>query len=271
MKDRFDGSAIRSALSGLLLCGIALIWLGTAASRGVDAAPPSTSTPATIDHAKTPGFVGQSVVSVAGGTELFFEIDRTRFPNGLAPTPTAVSIVAPIPESTSVVANPTYSTEVQPEAAASIPTTPFVGSPVAGIITQEYGCSSISGGIPGDILGCGPEKPWLHDGLDLGAPVGTPVYAAVTGRVMFVGADIDGPLCNEGFQGYGLSVMIDAGDGYETLYAHLEQTLVEEGQQVMPDTVIGFVGATGCVTGPHLHVGLRQNGRLMPPSWPGKP
>ena len=106
---------------------------------------------------------------------------------------------------------------------------------------------------------------------DLGAPVGTPVYAATAGRVMFVGADIDGPLCNEGFQGYGLSIMVDAGSGFEALYAHLDRIAVEEGQIVEPETIIGYVGVTGCVTGPHLHFGLRHNGIIILPSWPGKP
>jgi murein DD-endopeptidase MepM/ murein hydrolase activator NlpD len=194
-------------------------------------------------------------------------VDRTVFPDGGTPTSTAVSIVAP----TATVPNnpgPAADNEAPPPQNW---TTPLVGPPIAGVITQEYGCSAISGGIPGDAFGCGPDRPWLHDGIDLGAPVGTPVYAATAGRVMFVGADMDGPLCNEGFQGYGLSVMIDAGSGFETLYAHLDQITVEEGQVVEPETVIGYVGATGCVTGPHLHFGLRHHGMVLPPTWPGKP
>jgi murein DD-endopeptidase MepM/ murein hydrolase activator NlpD len=261
VKGPFNRSTIQSVLTGLVLCGLALFWLDTLTRR--DFAAGKVTSPTEVATTGLPVVVP----TVTMATNALFEVAHTRFAPGLPPTPTAIYIVSP-PTPTPA---PTRLLAIEP---AAPPTrsleTPLVGAPVVAIITQEYGCSAISGGIPGDVLGCGPEKPWLHDGIDLGAPVGRPVYAAVTGQVLFVGADIDGPRCNEGFQGYGLSLMIRTDDDFEVLYAHLDQTMVVKDQLVTPETQIGVVGATGCVTGPHLHLGVRHHGRLIPPTWPGK-
>jgi murein DD-endopeptidase MepM/ murein hydrolase activator NlpD len=91
------------------------------------------------------------------------------------------------------------------------------------------------------------------------------VQAAITGTVIFAGPDSDGPLCNEGYLGYGLGVVVDNGQGWQTLYAHLSQIYVQAGEAVTPETVIGLVGETGCATGPHLHFGLRYRETLVDP------
>jgi murein DD-endopeptidase MepM/ murein hydrolase activator NlpD len=89
----------------------------------------------------------------------------------------------------------------------------------------------------------------FHAGTDIGAAQGTPVLAAAAGQVTHGG--------NLG--GYGLVVEIVHGDGgRETLYGHLSQTLVTEGQWVGQGQVIGLVGSSGAATGPHLHFELRQ-------------
>ena len=95
---------------------------------------------------------------------------------------------------------------------------------------------------------------WLmHAGRDLAAPEGTPVVAALTGRV--VSSGLAG--------GYGLAVELEHdGPKRRTLYGHLSELFVKEGEWVKQGTVIGRVGSTGLSTGPHLHFELRlpENG-----------
>lgn len=134
--------------------------------------------------------------------------------------------------------------------------------PVQGAISQDFGCSPYFTGSPGQ--GCPAERPWLHDGLDLAVWSGASVKAGLAGTVIFAGPDGDGPLCGA-YRGYGLGVIIDTGDGWQSLYAHLSEIKVVVSQQVTPDTVIGLAGDTGCVTGPHLHFGLRHHGKLVDP------
>jgi murein DD-endopeptidase MepM/ murein hydrolase activator NlpD len=91
---------------------------------------------------------------------------------------------------------------------------------------------------------------WLmHAGRDLAAPEGTPVVAALNGRVMSSGLA----------GGYGLAVEIEHdGPRRRTLYGHLSELYVKEGQVVRQGEVIGRVGSTGLSTGPHLHFELRM-------------
>lgn len=89
----------------------------------------------------------------------------------------------------------------------------------------------------------------FHNGVDFGAPMGTPVLAAYAGQVAI--ADWLG--------GYGLTVVLDHAQGTaETLYGHLSELFVKEGEEVKQGDVIGLVGSTGNSTGPHLHFELRE-------------
>ncbi|NJP10985.1 MAG: peptidoglycan DD-metalloendopeptidase family protein [Leptolyngbyaceae cyanobacterium RU_5_1] len=90
--------------------------------------------------------------------------------------------------------------------------------------------------------------PRFHRGLDLGAPMGTPVLAAQSGRVDT--ADF--------LSGYGLTIILRHGNTQQTLYAHLSQVLVKPGDWVKQGQLIGQVGSTGASTGPHLHFELHQ-------------
>ena len=90
----------------------------------------------------------------------------------------------------------------------------------------------------------------LHSGIDIAAPNGTPVKAPAAGEVIY-----DGWL-----RGYGRVVVLNHGQGYSTLYAHLSASLVKEGQEVKAGTVIARVGRTGNVTGYHLHFEVRIYG-----------
>lgn len=88
----------------------------------------------------------------------------------------------------------------------------------------------------------------LHRAVDIGAPAGTPVVAADSGFVIYAGWDDSG---------YGNLIILDHGNGYVTLYAHLSEMLVSAGQSVAKGTRIGSVGSTGNSTGPHLHFEIR--------------
>lgn len=91
-----------------------------------------------------------------------------------------------------------------------------------------------------------------HNGMDLGAPIGTPTKAALSGTVMGTG---DTDLVCKGAS-YGRWVMIKHNNGLATIYAHLSLIKVVEGQTVNTGDVIAYSGATGYVTGPHLHISV---------------
>lgn len=98
------------------------------------------------------------------------------------------------------------------------------------------------------------KKP--HLGIDLAAPRGTPILAAQNGVIIYTGRE---------FKGYGKMIMIENGNGWATLYAHLDKFFVTEGQKVRRGEVIGAMGNTGRSTGSHLHFEIRrQSGPIDP-------
>jgi murein DD-endopeptidase MepM/ murein hydrolase activator NlpD len=99
------------------------------------------------------------------------------------------------------------------------------------------------------------DRPRPHTGIDVVAPVGTPVVAAARGRVAFVGEQGD----------YGLMIDIDHGYGHVTRYAHLSAFNVRAGQLVMRGDTIGAVGQSGLAVGPHLHYEVLVDGRAANP------
>ena len=95
-----------------------------------------------------------------------------------------------------------------------------------------------------------------HLGIDIAAGEGAAIYAADSGVVVYAGA-IGG--------GYGNMVMIDHGNGYHSLYAHLSVISVYCGQSVYQGSLIGLAGSTGNSTGAHLHFEIRLNGGFINP------
>ena len=95
-----------------------------------------------------------------------------------------------------------------------------------------------------------------HRGIDVAAGMGAGIYASDTGAVVYAGP-IGG--------GYGNMVMIDHGNGYQTLYAHLSQVNVRCGVSVSGGQMIGLAGSTGNSTGPHLHFEVRYMGGFINP------
>lgn len=98
-----------------------------------------------------------------------------------------------------------------------------------------------------------PRRP--HGGIDIAAPTGTPVYAPAAGLVVDTGD----------YFFNGNSIFIEHGLGLQTFYAHLSKIHVEAGDEVSTGDLIGEIGATGRVTGPHLHWSVGLNGTWIDP------
>ncbi len=94
-----------------------------------------------------------------------------------------------------------------------------------------------------------------HEGIDVTAPMGTPIEAPAAGVVREAGWEA----------GYGNTIVIDHGFGTETKFAHASKILVREGQRVTRGQRIALVGNTGLATGPHLHYEVHVNGRAVDP------
>ena len=94
-----------------------------------------------------------------------------------------------------------------------------------------------------------------HEGIDLAAPMGTPIVAPASGVIRRAG--------REG--GYGLVMEIDHGNGIVTKFAHCSRLIAREGQRVTRGQTVATVGNTGLSTGPHLHYEIHVNGRVVDP------
>src|SRR5258708_6644655 len=95
----------------------------------------------------------------------------------------------------------------------------------------------------------------MHTGVDISAPMGTPVHCAADGIVAF----------SEYYAGYGRVVIIDHGNGMTTRYAHLSKFEVIPGQEIRRGEIVGYSGASGRVTSPHLHFEVRLGGSPVNP------
>jgi murein DD-endopeptidase MepM/ murein hydrolase activator NlpD len=119
-------------------------------------------------------------------------------------------------------------------------------TPAAGRLSSNFGLRRVLNG----------QERAPHAGLDVAVPTGTPVRAAAAGRVI-----------NTGDYFYaGKSVFVDHGQGFITVYLHLSRIDVREGDVLARGATLGTVGATGLVTGPHLHWGVLLNGVYVDPA-----
>ncbi|MCD4652000.1 MAG: peptidoglycan DD-metalloendopeptidase family protein [Candidatus Cloacimonetes bacterium] len=140
----------------------------------------------------------------------------------------------------------TYPEVKRPEPAISTPSPAPISKPrsklhipVKGIVTDEYG------------MGRGR----LHKGIDIGAPSGTPISAALSGKVVFAGRQ----------KGYGNVIILEHANSVMTVYAHNESNLVRAGDKVSKGQPIAAVGSTGSSSGPHLHFEYRIKGKAVNP------
>ncbi|MGB3240513.1 MAG: M23 family metallopeptidase [Geitlerinemataceae cyanobacterium] len=123
--------------------------------------------------------------------------------------------------------------------------------PADGYISTEYGVRRYYNGEW--------AADYYHRGLDFAAYEGSPVRASADGRIGLVGR------VSDGFELHGNTVGIDHGQGVTTMYLHLSEIEVSEGQMVRAGDIIGRVGSTGISTGPHLHWGLYVQGVSVDP------
>jgi murein DD-endopeptidase MepM/ murein hydrolase activator NlpD len=126
--------------------------------------------------------------------------------------------------------------------AASLPSL----RPCTGVVTSGFGFRRLS---------ANSHRGRLHKGMDIAAPIGTPILAPADGKVVFAGTK----------GGYGNTVIIDHGDHVHTLFAHISFIEVSEGETVKKGQEISRVGITGHSTGPHLHYEVRIDGQPVNP------
>jgi murein DD-endopeptidase MepM/ murein hydrolase activator NlpD len=137
---------------------------------------------------------------------------------------------------------------------------------VAKVLGPGY-CGAVSSGLVGDsVFGWPTTSQWIsgyndipgvHEAIDIGGVIGASIYASDDGVVVYSG-------WND--WGYGYVIVVDHGNGWQTLYAHLSSINAGCGQSVSQGQVIGAMGCTGNCTGPHLHFEMRNEvwGRVNP-------
>jgi murein DD-endopeptidase MepM/ murein hydrolase activator NlpD len=137
---------------------------------------------------------------------------------------------------------------------------PAFSAPVGGVVSQGFGPATLA--MEPSITFAGVFYEHFHTGIDIANVLDAPVGASAAGRVILAGSNLDsaGKLV-----GYGNYVVVDHGGGYISLYAHLDQLLVANGQLVQRGQEIGLLGSTGWSTGPHLHFEIRKNGDFVDP------
>lgn len=188
----------------------------------------------------------------------FMRLDRARMDTVRAQRPAASRTVSVTKEQGVNVVRPQDEAvlDLFGESEAQAPTPPATGARVAGHawplpvnakqkFTSGYGMRS-------DPF---HGKAGFHNGVDLSAPTGTPVYATADGVVSEVGSG----------SRLGTFVRITHRDGTESTYGHMSRELVRQGQQVRQHQQIGAVGSTGRSTGPHLHYAMKRAGKPMDP------
>ena len=137
---------------------------------------------------------------------------------------------------------------------------PFVVPEVAPM-TQPFGPSALD--IEPPITYNGAFYPHFHTGIDLAAPLDTPVVASADGVVLLATRSVDA----EGrLVGYGNYVMVGHRGGFLTVYGHLDRITVHSGDLVQQGQTVGLEGSTGWSTGPHVHFEIRRDGRFLDPA-----
>ncbi|MFC0526357.1 M23 family metallopeptidase [Phytohabitans kaempferiae] len=165
----------------------------------------------------------------------------------------------PAPPTTSPEAKQAPAGEAVPEQPKKEETTP--PAPKATTAKPKAAPAWVNPMPGGQVTSCYGQR-WgtLHAGIDLAADAGTPIHAAGAGTVVAAGWM---------YAGYGISVMIDHGNGFQTHYAHQSRTIVQPGQKVKAGQAIGYEGSTGDSTGPHLHFEVHNGlwNQLNPAPW----
>ncbi|MEU2611627.1 peptidoglycan DD-metalloendopeptidase family protein [Micromonospora sp. NPDC007271] len=212
----------------LAVGAVALVGLGLGGVALATADHGSTSNPVVVDF------------DARARAEAAARADRSARESTTPVTPSAtvaspsVTPASPSPSPTTASPKPKPTATAKPKPRKTSAPKPAWVIPMAGAtITSCYG----------------PRWGTLHAGIDFAMPDGTPIHAAAAGTVVKAGNANDG---------YGNSVFIDHHNGYLTHYAHQSRLIVSVGDKVSAGQVIGYEGATGDATGPHLHFEVHQ-------------
>ncbi len=216
---------------------VALAGLIALAGCG-DSSPPATYSPAISQRPVTHVVVaGETVYHIAN--EYGVSVGRLMTANGLSdPRELRVGQTLTIPGSYRAVSIGTASSGVH-RYLGERSSRQFLWPVSQGVVSSGFG---IRNGA-------------MHDGVDISAPVGTPVLAADSGVVIFSGT----------LHGYGNTVIIRHDDGYVTVYGHNERNLVNEGDRVERGRQIGAIGRSGRTTGANLHFEVRRDNLAQDP------
>jgi murein DD-endopeptidase MepM/ murein hydrolase activator NlpD len=184
-----------------------------------------------------------SLIKAADLQKTIAEERAVRAATAAAPALTAPAVGAPVVVAPPVAAAPSV---------RAAPATPFVRPAPAAPAAGAGAVRILSGPVTS---GFGGRWGTVHEGLDVAAPIGTPIHVPLAGVVIS-----SGPA-----SGFGLWVRVQHGDGAITVYGHINRSFVQVGQRVAAGQVIAETGNRGQSTGPHLHIGVMQNGVYINP------
>jgi murein DD-endopeptidase MepM/ murein hydrolase activator NlpD len=196
----------------------------------------------------------------AGTTALRVSLDRAV---GLSPPGTSTAAVTPVSPEPGVAdaSSLIKAAELQKASAAQAarPATATGAAIVASVLGGAQAAGVQAGAIQilsGPVTsGFGGRWGAFHEGLDIAAPIGTPIHVPLAGTVIS-----SGPA-----SGFGLWVRVQHADGTITVYGHINRSFVQVGQHVAAGAVIAETGNRGQSTGPHLHIGVMVNGAYINP------
>jgi murein DD-endopeptidase MepM/ murein hydrolase activator NlpD len=191
-----------------------------------------------------------SLIKAADLQKTVAEERAVRAATAAAPALAAPAVGAPAVVAPPVAARPPVGAAAPPVRAA--PATPFVRPAPAAPAAAGGAVRILSGPVTS---GFGGRWGTVHEGLDIAAPIGTPIHVPLAGVVIS-----SGPA-----SGFGLWVRVQHSDGTITVYGHINRSFVQVGQRVATGQVIAETGNRGQSTGPHLHIGVMQNGVYINP------
>jgi len=176
----------------------------------------------------------------------FLEIARSNHISNPSRIQVGQRILIPGRSSTKQAISRAVPTEFEPHGRARVSST-----------EPEPGAPSFQWPVPGGTVTSyfGRRNGGIHDGIDISAPVGTPIRAAADGEVAYSGA----------LPGYGNVLILRHGGGFATVYAHNARNRVREGTRVQRGEFIATVGRTGRTSGPNLHFEIRKENIVRDP------